>query len=102
MKPGLSLSSHVSNCFSSGVRVLGLGLGLGFRGGGDWGFCGEDEWRRIERREVREERCRLISTAIAIDFVSISDPPTQLILNCWSLFPFWMAPRLVVRNFQLV
>lgn len=69
MKPGLSLSSHVSNCFSSGVRVLGLGLG--FRG---WGFCGAEEWRRIvvkERREVREERCRLISTAIAMDFVSI-------------------------------
>lgn len=69
MKPGLSLSSHVSNCFSSGVRVLGLGLG--FRGGGDWGFCGAEEWRRMEKREVREERCRLMSTAIAMDFVSI-------------------------------
>lgn len=62
MKPGLSLSSHVSNCFSSGVRVLGLGLG--FRG------FGAEEWWRIvvrERRVVREERCRLINTAIAMD-----------------------------------
>lgn len=51
VKPGLRLSSHVLNCFSKGVRVLGLGVwdggggggggvwdGGGGGGGGVWGF----------------------------------------------------------------
>lgn len=63
VNPGLSLSSHVSNCFSRGVGVLGLGLG--FKGGA------AEEWRRMADKERRDKRCLLISTAIAIDFVSI-------------------------------
>lgn len=37
VNPGLSLSSHVSNCFSSGVRVLGFGFCGGVM---DWEFSG--------------------------------------------------------------
>lgn len=68
VKPSLRLVIHVSNCLSSGVRVLGLGLQScgGWGGSGGIGvvvseFCREEE-RRAEMEIERGERMVLRAT----------------------------------------